>query len=44
MRFFVNVMYTFRYRYSLDTREFPEVKNSVVFAEFQMSSKFLFPH
>ena len=39
MRYFVNVIYTFRYRYSLASRGFPEAKNVVVCAEFAMNSK-----
>ena len=42
MRFFINVLYTFRYRYSLANREFSKDENSVVCAEFPMGSKFNF--
>ena len=40
MRFFVNVIYTFRYRYNLASRVFPKAKNFVVSTEFPMGLKF----
>ena len=42
MRFFVNVIYTFRFRYSLATRAFTETESSVVCSGFPISSKFYF--
>ena len=39
---FLNFIYTFRYRYSVASRSFPKATNSVICAEFLMSSKLHF--
>ena len=40
--FFVNVIYSFRHRYSPASRAIPKTENSVVCAEFRKGSKFHF--
>ena len=39
MKFFVNVIYAFCYRYSLASGAFPKTKYSVLWTEFLMGSK-----
>ena len=43
MKFFVNLIYTYRYKEILASRNFPKAKNYVVCVEFQMASKLHFP-
>ena len=42
MRFFVNVIYTFKYRYNLASGALPKTKHLGIYAELPVGSKFHF--